>query len=71
MIYLTQCGIENFIVQMIMLLCISKQTKNLVENVLRDHPKPGLVKYVPHGIDEKKYFPVVNDLNLKLLKKNI
>ena len=24
-----------------MLLCISKQTKNLVENVLRDFPKPG------------------------------
>ena len=32
-----------------MLLCISKQTKNLVENVLRDHPKPGRVQYVPHG----------------------
>ena len=26
-----------------MLLCISKQTKNLVENVLRDHPKPGRI----------------------------
>ena len=40
-----------------MLLCISKQTKNLVENVIRYHPKPGRIKYVPHGIDKKKIFP--------------
>ncbi len=46
-----------------MLLCISKQTKNLVKNVLRDHPKPDwAIQYVPHGIDDKKYFPVKNDL---------
>ena len=54
-----------------MLLCISKQTKNLVENVLRDHPKPGRVQYVPHGIDEKKYFPVVNDLEFEVFKDKI
>ena len=52
-----------------MLLCISKQTKNLVENVLRDHPKPGLVNYVPHGIDENKYFPVINDLEFEVWKE--
>ena len=52
-----------------MLLCISKQTKNLVENVLRDHPKPGCVQYVPHGIDEKKYFPVVNDFEFEAFKE--
>ena len=54
-----------------MLLCISKQTKNLVENVLRDFPKPERVKYVPHGIDEKKYFPVVNDLEFEVWKDKI
>ena len=54
-----------------MLLCISKQTKNLVENVLRDHPKPGRIQYVPHGIDEKKYFPVVNDLEFEAFKERI
>ena len=54
-----------------MLLCISKQTKNLVENVLRDHPKPGRIQYVPHGIDEKKYFPVVNDFEFEAFKKRI
>ena len=52
-----------------MLLCISKQTKNLVENVLRDHPKPGRIQYVPHGIDEKKFFPVVNDFEFEAFKK--
>ena len=54
-----------------MLLCISKQTKNLVENVLRDHPKPGRIQYVPHGIDEKKYFPVINDLEFESFKEKI
>jgi glycosyltransferase involved in cell wall biosynthesis len=54
-----------------MLLCISKQTKNLVENVLRDHPKPGRVQYVPHGIDEKKFFPIVNDFEFETFKERI
>jgi glycosyltransferase involved in cell wall biosynthesis len=54
-----------------MLLCISKQTKNLVENVLRDHPKPGRIQYVPHGIDEKKYFPIINDFEFEAFKERI
>ena len=46
-------------------LCISKQTKNIVENVLRDYPKPDwAVKYVPHGIDEKDFYPI-NEFNLE------
>ena len=55
-----------------MLLCISKQTKNLVENVLRKHPKPDwAVKYVPHGIDENKFFPIINDLEFEVFKDNM
>jgi glycosyltransferase involved in cell wall biosynthesis len=54
-----------------MLLCISKQTKNLVENVLRDHPKPGRVQYIPHGIDDKKFFPVINDLEFEAFKESM
>ena len=54
-----------------MLLCISKQTKNLVENVLRDYPKPGRVQYVPHGIDDKKFYPIINDLEFEAFKENI
>jgi len=53
-----------------MLLGISKQSVNIVKNVLKDHPKPGRVKYVPHGIDEKKYFPVVNDFEFEVWKEN-
>ena len=53
-----------------MLLCISKQTKNLVENVLKDHPKEDWqVQYIPHGIDEKKFFPIVNDLEFEVFKE--
>tara|TARA_R110001592_G_scaffold65074_2_gene199886 strand:- start:1926 stop:3395 length:1470 start_codon:yes stop_codon:yes gene_type:complete len=52
-----------------LLLCISKQTKNLVENVLKDHPKEDWqVQYVPHGIDEKKFFPITNDLEFEVFK---
>ena len=54
-----------------MLLCISKQTKNLVENVLRDHPKPGRIQYVPHGIDEKKFYPIINDFEFEAFKEKI
>ena len=53
-----------------MLLCISKQTKNLVENVLRDYPKEDWqVQYVPHGIDENKFFPIVNDFEFEVFKE--
>ena len=54
-----------------MLLCISKQTKNLVENVLKDHPKPDwAIKYVPHGIDETNFYPIINDLEFETWKDN-
>jgi len=53
-----------------MLLCISKQTENIVKNVLRDHPKEDwAVKYVPHGIDHNKYFPIINDLKYEVWKE--
>ena len=53
-----------------MLLGISKQSTNIVKNVLRDHPKPNwAIKYVPHGIDESKYFPVVNDFEFEIWKE--
>ena len=55
-----------------MLLCISKQTNNLVKNVLRDHPKPDwAIKYIPHGIDEVKFFPIINDMEFEVFKENI
>ena len=42
-----------------MLLGISKQTVNLVKNVLKDKPKEDWqVNYVPHGIDPKKFYPI-------------
>jgi glycosyltransferase involved in cell wall biosynthesis len=55
-----------------MLLCISKQTKNIVENVLRDHKKPDwAVDYVPHGIDEKLFFPIINDFEFEAFKEKV
>ena len=54
-----------------MLLCISKQTKNIVKNVLKDHPKPDwAVKYLPHGINDKAFYPIINDLEFETWKDN-
>ena len=53
-----------------MLLCISKQTKNLVKNVLKDHKKPDwAINYVPHGIAKNDFFPVVNDFEFEAWKE--
>ena len=44
-----------------MLLGISKQTVNLVKNVLKEKPKKDWqINYIPHGIDPKKFYPIVN-----------
>ena len=51
-------------------LCISKQTKNIVENVLKEKPKPDwAINYVPHGIDPKNFYPIVNDLEYEVWKE--
>ena len=54
-----------------MLLGISKQSVNIVKNVLRDNPKEDwAVNYVPHGINEKAFYPIINDLEFDVWKDN-
>ena len=53
-----------------MLLGISKQSTNIVKNVLRDHPKEDwAVKYLPHGIDENIFYPIEDDLEFETWKE--
>jgi len=53
-----------------MLLGISKQTVNIVKNVLRDHPKPDwAIKYLPHGIDPSNFYPISDDLEFEEYKE--
>ncbi len=40
------------------LLAISKQTKNINEVVLGDKAKNKIIKYVPHGLNPKNYYPI-------------
>jgi len=40
------------------LMAISKQTKNINEIVLGDKAKNKIIEYVPHGINEKHYYPI-------------
>ena len=42
-----------------LLMNISRQTNNIVKNVLQKFPKPDwAVQWVPHGSNSKKYFPI-------------
>jgi glycosyltransferase involved in cell wall biosynthesis len=44
------------------LFCISKQTYNIVKNVLGpDEAKEKVITYLPHGIDTKEYYPIQSD----------
>ena len=55
-----------------MLLGISKQSTNIVKNVLKDYPKPDwAIKYVPHGIDPTHFFPIINDLEFEVWKDKL
>lgn len=40
------------------LMCISKQTKNIVEMVLGQDKKNKVITYTPHGINEKYFYPI-------------
>lgn len=41
-----------------LLMAISKQTKLINEIVLGDKAKDKVIKYVPHGVNEKYFFPI-------------
>lgn len=41
-----------------LLMAISKQTKNINEIVLGESAKDKIIKYVPHGINDKHFFPI-------------
>lgn len=43
------------------LMSISKQTLNINKIVLGDKAKDKILKYVPHGINEEHFFPIVKD----------
>jgi len=57
------------------LLAISKQTENINKVVLGDLSNDKVIKYVPHGINEKYFFPITPDkpeyLSLQEIKKQV
>jgi hypothetical protein len=53
-----------------LLMAISKQTKNINEIVLGEEAKNKIIKYVPHGINDKHFFPIrEGHENFELLKE--
>lgn len=45
-----------------LIMNISRQTQNIVKNVLQKHPKPDwAVQWVPHGVNSKRFFPITED----------
>ena len=53
------------------LIAISKQTKNINELVLGDKAKDKIITYVPHGINDKLFFPIEDQNELKDTKKKL
>lgn len=57
-----------------LLMAISKQTKNINEIVLGESAKDKIIKYVPHGINDKYFFPINTSqemANLQVFKKEL
>jgi len=59
-----------------LLMSISKQTKNIHELVLGEKAKDKVITYVPHGINEKVFFPINEYMkneyeSLQSYKKNL
>jgi hypothetical protein len=53
---------------------ISKQTVNINKLVLGDKAKDRVIKYVPHGLNPKVFFPIENkeqDKEFQAFKKNL
>jgi len=53
------------------LMAISKQTYNINKLVLGDKIKDKVISYVPHGINEKMFFPIDDVTKLEAAKKKI
>ena len=53
------------------LLAISKQTKNINEMVLGKKADGKVISYVPHGINEKQFFPIEDKSQLQATKKKL
>ena len=51
-----------------LLMAISKQTKNINEIVLGEEAKDKVITYVPHGINDKVFYPINNDEEYKQLE---
>lgn len=49
---------KNYYNSVDVLMAISKQTKNINELVLGEEAKNKIIEYVPHGIDQKVFFPI-------------
>jgi glycosyltransferase involved in cell wall biosynthesis len=43
------------------LFAISKQTYNIVKQVLGEEAQDKIIEYLPHGIDHKKFYPIAQD----------
>ena len=52
---------ESYYDSVDLLMAISKQTKNINEIVLGEKAKNKVIEYVPHGINDKVFYPIVKE----------
>lgn len=50
------------------LMAISKQTENINRMVLGEKAQDKIIKYVPHGINEKMFYPITPDMTEEYVK---
>ena len=61
---------ENFYESCDLIMNISKQTHNIVKNVCKDKPRTDWDStYIPHGINEKYFYPIVDEKEQLEMKK--
>ena len=59
---LYQCGMEFYYESCDLIMNISKQTHNIVQNVCQNKPRTDWDStYIPHGINEKFFYPIENE----------
>ena len=72
MIYPTPSTIKTSTVQMICYFVFLNKQKILLKMYLEIIKKEDwAVKYLPHGIDKNKFFPVTNDFNFEAFKEQM
>ena len=64
----TQAGLTDSNVKVI--AAKNYGSADMLRHIITQEKPDWAIKYVPHGIDEKKFYPIINDLEFEVWKEN-